>query len=194
MPDHPSIPPRAYQEAQRDRCLGMAKKKTTKKQTSEKKSPKKRFAPNFELFKKILLNNPSVSPTEVAMQTYNCKDRHVARVIASQNLLKLNITMADLMARAGMSDEQDLEDLKRLRSAEKLHLCDIHIKKEKGKYVVNQNSNDFMDVPDNLVRLKALELTQKIKGTIKNNVDVSGKVKHDHFIAEMVKKASKIKD
>lgn len=87
-------------------------------------------------------------PTEAAFRVYNCKDRNSAKVIASQNLTKLNISSAELMEKMGISDEEDTKDLKRLRKAKYLH--------------------HFSEMDDNATQLKALELTYKLKGKLKD--------------------------
>lgn len=97
------------------------------------------------------------SPTEAAMQSYNCKDRVVATVIASQNLIKLNIQMVDLMNRMGLDTERDIKDLTRLREAKTTK----HFAHE-GKIV------DQADIDDNNTQLKALELSLKLKGSLKD--------------------------
>lgn len=102
-------------------------------------------------------------PTEAAMRSYNCKDRKTARVIASQNLTKLNIQMSELMDTMGLNTEKDIEDLKRLREA----TITKHFTFQ-GRIV------DEAEYEDNGTRLKALELTCKLKGLIKdNNIDIN---------------------
>lgn len=95
----------------------------------------------------------TLHPTEAAMRAYNCKDRLSARVIASENLTKLNISMSELMDKMGLDTQQDVEDLKKLRKTK-----------------------------DNHIKLKALELTLKLKGYLKQK-DVSVE-KHVHLTAE----------
>ena len=122
-------------------------------------------------FRKKLIK--TLSPTEAAFRAYNCKDRKVAAVIASQNLLKLNISLPDLMDSMGLTDEEDVKDLQRLRKAQKLQTCDIYVKKEDGKVTINKNSNDFIEVDDNAIQIKALELSLRLKGRLKDKVEHS---------------------
>lgn len=141
-----------------------------------------RIAVKLELFKKELLGSLDkgifITPTEAAMRVYDCKNRLVAAVIASQNLIKLNISMADLLNRMGITDEEDVNDLKRLRKAQKLQSCNVFVKKDKdGKYTINENSNDFIEVDDGNIQIKALELTCKLKGNLKNRLELSGELK-----------------
>lgn len=148
-----------------------------KKQTVKKKPSSKKAFPKFELFKKLILSDPTITPTEAAMRSYNCKDRKVAGVIGSQNLAKLKITMPELLARMGLTDEEDAKDLKRLRKAQKLQVCDIYVTDNNGKPKLNRNSNDFIEVNDNQTQLKALELTNKLKGRLINKTEHSGEIK-----------------
>lgn len=92
------------------------------------------------------------SPTDAAMQSYNCKDRHVASVIANQNLTKLDITMSRLMEYMGLDEKRDIEDLKALREAKETKFF-----AHEGKII------DSRDVIAHDIRYKALELSLKIK-------------------------------
>lgn len=103
-------------------------------------------------------------PTEAAFQAYDCKDRLVARNIASENMAKLGIQLNDLMEAMGLTLEKDIEDLNRLRNAKKVQSCNLLVKKDAdGKMTVNENSNDFIEVDDNATQIKALELSCKLK-------------------------------
>lgn len=158
-------------------------KKLTVKNKLTLKKPSQRSCPKFAHFKKLLLTNLKITPTEAAMQSYNCKDREVARVIGSQNLRKLNITMPELMERMGLSDEKDFEDLKKLRDAKTTKFF-----QHEGKITDQEN------VEDNTTQLKALELTAKLKGKLNGKIEVTGEVSHKHFIAEAIKKSKTIKN
>lgn len=142
-----------------------------------KKKQKPRVAVKLILFQKLLLRNPTTSPTEIAMRTYKCKNRLVAAVIACQNLIKLNISIAELMTRTpGMSDEDDLIHLERLKNAKKIQSCNVFVKKDKeGNYKINENSNDFVEVDDNKAQLGALNLSMKLKGHLRDKVELTGK-------------------
>jgi phage terminase small subunit len=127
------------------------------------------------IFIKELLK--TFSPTEAAMRAYNCKDRLSARVIASQNLSKLNISLIDLMEKAGLGTEEDLADLTRLSKAKRIQACDVYVQNENGQFKINENSNDFIEVDDNQVQLKALELRLKLKGKL-STVPIIDQSKH----------------
>jgi len=103
--------------------------------------------------------------TEAAMQAYNCKSRAVAAVISSQVLRKLNISFIELMNKMGLNDERDISDLIKLRKAK----ITKHFAYE-GQ-VVDERSYD-----DNATQLKALEMTLKLKGHLKEQIEHSGEV------------------
>lgn len=122
-----------------------------------------------ELFK-------TFNPTEAAMRAYDCKNRDTARVIASQNLTKLNISFNDLLSKMGLTDEEDVQDLIRLRKATKQISCNIYIKKNGKMQEADGKSLDFIEVDDNTIQLKALELTLKLKGHLRDKVEHSGEI------------------
>jgi hypothetical protein len=158
---------------------------------------KLRPAKKFKAFQKLLFNNLLLTPTECALQIYDCKDKKVAAVIASQNLTKLNLTHTDIMERMGLSDEEDVADLIRLRKAKKVQSCNILVSKDAdGNTVVNENSNDFIEVDDNHVQLKALELTCRLKGKLNNDKSVvnNNQVNLIFTTEEKIDRASRIKE
>jgi len=118
----------------------------------------------------------TMSPTDAAMSAYDCKSRDVARVIACQNLTKLNITFKDLMEKMGLTDEEDIKDLMRLRKATKQISCNIYIKKDGEMLGADGKSMDFIEVDDNQTQLKALELTMKLKGHLRDKIEHSGEI------------------
>ncbi len=120
----------------------------------------------------------TLSPTEAAMRAYDCKDRLVARVIASQNLSKLNISMTELMDKMGLGLEEDIADMKRLRKGQKVVGYLNQYKKDKDGKIEKIEpdeivSNEFVYVDDNPVQLKALELSLKLKGYLKDKQEHS---------------------
>ena len=62
----------------------------------------------------------TLCPTEAAMRVYDCKDRNSASSIASENLRKLEFTMNDILESMGLTIEEDISDLKRLRKAKRV--------------------------------------------------------------------------
>lgn len=109
------------------------------------------------------------SPTEAAMQSYNCKDRQCASVIGRQNLVKLKITMNQLMDYMGLDEQRDLEDLKALREA-----------KETKFFAHEGMVVDSKDVVAHDIRHKALELTLKMKGKLSVDKTIVDNSKHFH--------------
>lgn len=105
-------------------------------------------------FRKELIK--TLSPTEAAMKVYDCKDKHSAAQIAYENLKKLDISLIELMEKMGLTDEEDTKDLMRLRKA----------------VYVNKNG---LEVADSTIQLKALELTYKLKGQLKDKHEVEHK-------------------
>lgn len=96
------------------------------------------------------------------MQVYNCKDRKVARVIASENISKLNISMTELMDKMGLDTERDIEDLNRLRQAKDI------------KYFAHEGEvTDEREVDDHQTQIKALEISLKLKGHLRDKEPVS---------------------
>lgn len=107
--------------------------------------------------------------TEAAMRAYNCKSRNVGKVVAHEVMKRLKLTMADLMDAVGLDTEEDVSDLARLRKAKKPQVCDIYVQEQNdGSYKINKNMNSFVDVDDNATQLKALELSLKLKGIMKD--------------------------
>lgn len=121
--------------------------------------------------------------TEAAMRSFDCKDRKVARVVGSNLLTKLNIQFVELMEKMGLDDEQDVNDLLRLRKAK----VTKHFTHE-GKVI------DEREYEDNQTQLKALEVTLKLKGHLRNRVEHSGKVdgEGNKFLIQFINKKEDI--
>lgn len=105
----------------------------------------------------------TLSPTEAAMRAFDCKDRISAKNVGCIYMKKLRITLENLLDLSGLDIKKDIEDLKRLRSAKFTKFFDY-----KGEIT------DQVDLDDNQTQLKALELTLKMKGVLKeynNDVD-----------------------
>lgn len=95
--------------------------------------------------------------TEAAMRVYNCKNRHVAKVIGAQNLSKLNFT--DLLDAAGITDEylnKKLKDKLEAKIAKKLRV------ENTGEYKV-------IGTDDNKTQTEALKLAYKVRGRLQEN-------------------------
>jgi len=131
------------------------------------------YGAKFRTFQKEYLKNPLVSPSHLVEKIYDCKNTAVAYQIASQNLRKLKITLPEVMNRFELlTDIDDLKDLRRLSHAKKIQDCDIFVKGEDGKLRINKNSNDFIEVDDNQVQAKILELRLKLKGHLHTDTHI----------------------
>jgi len=58
-----------------------------------------------------------------------------------------------------------------MRKATKQISCNIYIKKNGEMKGADGNSLDFIEVDDNQIQLKALELTMKLKGHLRDKVE-----------------------
>src|SRR3990167_1782040 len=73
-------------------------------------------------------------------------------------------TIINLLNKAGATDNKIAAKLVALMNAKKFQSCDVYVKEGKdGKYEINENSNDFIEVDDNQAQLKAVELVLKTK-------------------------------
>jgi phage terminase small subunit len=68
-----------------------------------------------------------------------------------------------LLDKHKLTDKRIAEKLNQLLNCKRIQSCQVFIKEENGKMVANENSNDFIEVDDNPVQLKALELLVKLK-------------------------------
>lgn len=102
--------------------------------------------------------------TEAASQVYDVVDRNSAKALASQVLAKLTIT--DVLDKIGVTDEKIAQTVMDGMEANK------PISAVSGKDA-SEASVDFIDVPDWTARLKATELASKMKGHLKDRVDLT---------------------
>jgi phage terminase small subunit len=77
----------------------------------------------------------------------------------------IRLGIKDHLDRAGLTDQVIAQALAEIAlSSKKLHSATIVVQEGKnGKLTVNKNSNDYVEIPDNAVRTKALELISKMK-------------------------------
>ena len=99
------------------------------------------------------------NPTEAAARAWPNSKRSSARHYACSTLKKHKIKMTELMDQMGLDLEEDIKDLIRLRKAKETKFF-----AHEGKVI------EQVDVEDNGTQLKALELTCKIKGHLKERV------------------------
>jgi hypothetical protein len=73
-------------------------------------------------------------------------------------------TMAEQFDAVGLTDTRIAEEItNHALGAVKIQSADVYVQNENGRWVVNENSNDFIEVDDNQTRLRALELASKMK-------------------------------
>ena len=90
-------------------------------------------------------------------------------------------TLIALANKMGLSDRRLVKKHNQLLDAKRTQSCDVYIQNENGKYKVNENSNDFIEVDDNQAQANALKLAYQIKGHLKDNIDQS---QHIHLTIE----------
>ena len=82
-------------------------------------------------------------------------------------------TIIAILNKAGATDNKIATKLVKLMDAKKLQACDVYVKEgEDGKYEINENSNDFIEVDDNQAQLKAIELLLKTKRHLDSDVPI----------------------
>jgi len=122
--------------------------------------------------------------TEAAMQSYDCKDREVARRIGSENLSKLDYT--DFLEAAGITDH-----LLQKKILEGLDATKTVSAKIIGKDADSQ-TDDFIDVPDFMARHKYLETALKLKKRMGNedkpSIQINTQVNLDKYMEDVNEK------
>lgn len=97
-------------------------------------------------------------------------------VVGEENLKKPYIRAAieRIKKKNGLTEELLLQKHVQLLNAKRVQSCDVYLKDENGKFVANENSNDFIEVDDNNVQLGALKLAYELEGKLKQKVEVAG--------------------
>ena len=114
--------------------------------------------------------------TQAARQAgYKGNDQTLC-VVGGENLRKPFILAAieEIKKKNGLTEELLLQKHLQLLNAKRTQSCDVHIKNENGKWVANENSNDFIEVDDNNVQLGALKLAYELEGKLKQKLEVVG--------------------
>ena len=107
--------------------------------------------------------------------------------------LEARVKIADVLERQGLTDAILIKKLSELLSANKvIGYLHNYKKEEKGRIdKISPDeviSNEFLDTPDWSARAKGLELALKLKDLLRDKVDISGEVKHNHFFNEVFRK------
>ena len=91
-------------------------------------------------------------------------------------------SIVDEFNRAGATDRVIAKDVTEIaRSATKIQSCQLLVRKDKtGKLTIEENANDFIEVPDNLTRLKAFELIGKLTKRLTDQ-PILDQSEHTHF-------------
>lgn len=113
--------------------------------------------------------------------------------IKACNNLEPKIKIEDYLERAGLTDKALAAFLFELFSANKVvGYLHAYKKGEKGRIEEispdEKISNEFLEVPDYMIRLKASELVLKIKGYLKDKIEHSGKIEGGQPIIIMIPK------
>lgn len=76
--------------------------------------------------------------------------------------------------KSGIDDSAIQSKLKELLEAKKIQNCNIVLKRDEDGKLKVQNTDDFLEVPDGHVQVKALELAVKLKGHLRdgNNINI----------------------
>jgi len=101
----------------------------------------------------------TLNATEAAMRAYDAKNRNVARVIGTENLAKLSEPIAKVLEQQGLTNEYIAKKIKEKMEAKKPVIAN-------GK---------MWQTEDHQIQLKATELAAKLKGLLKDSVEISGK-------------------
>lgn len=114
--------------------------------------------------------------TEAARKAGYKGNQRTLGVVGGENLRKPYIIAAieEIKKKNGLTEELLLQKHLQLLNAKRTQSCDVHIKNENGKWVANENSNDFIEVDDNNVQLGALKLAYELEGKLKQKLEVSG--------------------
>lgn len=99
--------------------------------------------------------------TEAAMQVYDCKDRETAATIGWENIRKLDFS--ELMEESGLTDQLLNTKLAEGLDANKVISARIIQRGFSDAQEANEQTDDFIDVPDMPTRHKYLETALKLK-------------------------------
>lgn len=113
-----------------------------------------KLTPKQRKFMKIYAK--TLNATEAAMQSYDCKDRDVAKALGAENLSKLNFT--ELLDAVGLTDDDLAVALREGRHSTRAIVVD-------GK---------VQGVADYATRHKYVETLLKVKGKLADKLELTG--------------------
>jgi len=90
--------------------------------------------------------------------------------------------IADVLERQGLTDKKLVEKHAQLLEAAKVILD--------GEGQPIEVENGRLQSPEYQIQIKALELAYKLKDLLRDKVDVSGAIQHNHFYKEIIEKPS----
>ena len=97
------------------------------------------------------------------------------------NELEKRAKISDIMERQGLTDNVLVAKHKELLEAHRLLII--------AGEVVNEE-NGGVKIPELAIQTKALELAYKLKDLLRDKIDVSGAIQHNHFYKEIIEKPS----
>lgn len=167
-----------------------------KKQPTKKEDPQAKLSLKQRKFIKYYLETGNAS--EAAL-----KAGYAFRESGYENLSKPLVQKAYqlLLDKQGFSDSRINKVLDEGLNAEKI-IGYLHQYKQKGKKGKVEKiqpdeiiSSEFLNSPDHPTRHKFLETLLKLKDKLNNKeeIEVSGEIKHKHFLEEVIKKSKDIK-
>jgi DNA-binding CsgD family transcriptional regulator len=139
--------------------------------SKDKPAPKKRkLTIRQQKLRKEILKGKSASQ---AMRDAGYSP-NTAKAMQKQTLAKIGI--AELMEKKGLTDDRLLDVMIDGLKATKVISCNVIAKDGEGMADANSMTKDFVDTEDYAVRHKYMETGLKLKGHLKEKLDVNGEV------------------
>lgn len=145
----------------------MAQSKTTGK--PQKKPSKQKLTVRERKFIKGLMEGKTPSQ---AMREAGYTES-TARVKSSAKVAELQPTIQALMEKRGLTDNRFLEVLERGLESTKVISCNIVAVDKEGMKDADSMTKDFIDVPDFATQHKYMETGLKLKGHLRDKLDVT---------------------
>jgi len=83
---------------------------------------------------------------------------------------QVTMVFRELLDNNDLTHQRVADKINKLLDAKKIQTCDVYVKQDRnGKWKVNRNSNDFIEVDDNQAQQKALDTLIKVQRIIENN-------------------------
>ena len=81
------------------------------------------------------------------------------------------------LRQVGLSTKYRAKKFKKLLEAKRFQSCDVYVQNDDGKYKINENSNDFIEIDDNITQLGTLRLLCQVENDIKESKNGNGNAK-----------------